>query len=154
MKKKLISTAVIAALGLGAAGTAGAAAVTQIVVQDVGSTLNGVAGGGGTGTYSATLDGRSGAFRFAPINPTTLAGVSDWTGDVGTGTILGQGAANATGRFSTGFLFAGSPFVPYTFGSSMNADITGGYLDCQQIWTSVVTLLVSRTSTCRRMRAR
>ena len=102
MKKKVISMAVGAALGL--SGAVQAAPVSGIKVQDV------------------TGDGVSGRFGFNALQ------TSQWTGDVGTGTIKGLGQANATGSFSTGFNFAGSPFVPYTFGSGMNADITAGVL--------------------------
>ena len=101
LKRKVLTTAMASVLGLVVAGAAHSAVVTQIVVQDTDG------------------DGRAGRFGFNPLL------VSDWTGDVGTGAILGQGAANPTGSFSTGFLFAGSPFIPYTYGSGMNADITG-----------------------------
>jgi hypothetical protein len=123
-------TAIVLALGLafGVAASANAAVVTGITIQDVGSTLNGVDGGGGTGTYSPALDGKSGGFRFNLLNPTTYFGASLFTGNVGTGTIIAQGAANPVGSFSTGFLFSGAPFVPYTFGSGVNADITAGAL--------------------------
>lgn len=88
--------------------------------MDVGSTLNGV-NGGGVGTYSPTLDGNSGGFRFLDINPTTYFGVSGWTGDVGP--LLALGAANPTGSFTTGFLLASTPFVSFTFGNGINMDI-------------------------------
>lgn len=103
-KKNLLSAALAAALGVGISGAAHAAAVTGIVVQDV------------------NADGISGRFGFNALQ------TSNWTGDVGTGTLLGQGAANPTGSFSTGFNFAGQPFVPYTYGAGLNADITGGVL--------------------------
>lgn len=122
MKKSLISSAVVAALGL-TVGVAEAASVTGLVIQDVGSnTAN------GAGNYSSTQDGVSGAFKFAPINVVSYAGASQFTGDVGTGTMLGNGAANPTGSFTTGFIFSGAPFVPFTFGSGFDADITGGAL--------------------------
>jgi len=123
MKKNLISTAVTTALGLGVAGTVQAAAIVSIQVQDVGSTLNGVNGGGGAGTFSAALDGNSGGFRFGNINPSTYNNAVAWTGNVGP--ILGQGNANSTGSFTTGFIFSSTPFVPFTFGNGMNADIDG-----------------------------
>ena len=122
-KKSLVSAAVTAALGLGASGAAHALAVSQFVVEDVGSTLNGVAGGGGT--YSTALDGNVGGFRFGNINPGTYNKTVGWTGDAGTGTIVAGGGANATGSFTTGFIFSSTPFVPFTFGSGVNADIDG-----------------------------
>jgi hypothetical protein len=122
MKKSVLNTAVIAALGL-TAGAANAVSVTGLTIRDVGSNTANAAG-----AYSSTLDGISGAFKFAVINVVTYTGASQFTGDVGTGTVLGGGAANATGSFSTGFLFSGAPFVPYTFGSNFVADITGGAL--------------------------
>ena len=125
MYKKSVPAAIAAVLGVSLTTAASAATVLSIKVMDVGSTLNGVNGGGAPGTYSSTLDGNASGFRFAPINPTTYTAVSAWAGDVGTGTILANGAANSTGSFSTGFVFSGAPFVPYTFGSGINADITG-----------------------------
>lgn len=122
-KTPMIATAVAAVLGV-TAGTAHAAAVTGITIQDVGSST-----ANGPGNYSATLDGESGGFSFLnPINPASYSGASPWTGDAGTGTLLGDGAANTTGSFSTGFTFSGSPFVPYTFGSGLTADITSNVL--------------------------
>ena len=102
LKRKVLTTAVASVLGLAVAGAAHSAAVTGIVVQDTDG------------------DGRAGRFGFNALL------TSDWTGDVGTGTILGEGNANPTGSFSTGFLFAGSPFIPYTYGANMNADIDAG----------------------------
>jgi hypothetical protein len=124
MKKNIISTAVTTALGIGLSGAASAAAVSQFVVEDVGSTLNGV-NGGGVGTYSTALDGNSGGFRFGNINPTLYKSAVGWTGDVGAGAVLAEGNANATGSFTTGFIFSSTPFVPFTFGSGVNADIDG-----------------------------
>ena len=126
MKKSAISTAIVSVMGLGASlvsGAASATSVTGLTIMDVGSnTANAV------GTYSSTLDGISGAFRFNNkyINVSSYAGTSGFTGDAGTGTMLGGGAANATGSFSTGFIFSSAPFVPYTFGSGFVADITAG----------------------------
>ena len=92
----------------------------KITVEDVGSTVG--------GAYDTALDGNSGGFRFNTIDPETYTGVSAWTGDVGAGEMLWEGAANPTGSFSTGFNFAGAPFVPYTFGSNANGDITANTL--------------------------
>jgi hypothetical protein len=124
MKKSAINTAVMAALGA-SVGVANAAGVTGLTIKDVGSNTANAAG-----AYSSATDGVSGAFRFNsnPINVSSYAGTSKWTGDVGTGTMLGSGSGNATGSFSTGFLFSGAPFVPYTFGGGFVADITNGAL--------------------------
>ena len=122
MKKNLVSAAVTTALGLGVAGAATADTVIDFVIEDVGSTVNGVNGGGGT--FATALDQNSGGFRFGNINPETYKSVFGWTGDAGTGTMLAEGNANATGSFSTGFIFSSTPFVPFTFGSGVNADIT------------------------------
>jgi hypothetical protein len=124
MNKTAISTAIAAALGLGmTAGVAHATAVTGFTIVDVGSnTANGI------GNFSATTDGRSGAFKFSStyINVATYTGASLWTGDVPSGTIFA--GANATGSFSTGFIFSGAPFTPYMYGSGFGADITNGAL--------------------------
>jgi len=120
-----ISRAIASVMGLCFANFAQSAAVISFDIQDVGSTLNGV-NGGGAGTYSATLDGDSGGFIFGDLNPTTYNAVIAWTDDAGT--LQAQGHANPTGSFSTGFLFLGSPVVPFTFGDGINADIDGNNL--------------------------
>jgi hypothetical protein len=121
IKASMVCTAVATALGSG--GTLHAAPVTGLTIMDVGSnTAN------APNNYSPTPDGRSGAFRFVPIDVTTYVSASLFTGDAGTGTLLGEGAPNATGSFSTGFLFSSQPFVPFTFGANFNADITNGAL--------------------------
>jgi len=120
-KKTVISYTVAAVLGLGSK-----AAITDPVVgfkiQDVGSNTM------GSGGYSSTTDGISGAFSFASmyLNVANYSGASFFTGDAGTGTILGEGAANSTGSFSTGFIFSSAPFVPFTFGSGLNAEMGAG----------------------------
>lgn len=98
--KKILAAAVGSVLGVSALAV-NAATVTGITIQDTDS------------------DGKAGRFGFNAFM------TSNWTGDAGTGTLLGEGNANAAGSFSTGFLFSGAPFVPYTYGSGFNADITG-----------------------------
>jgi len=123
MKKSVISSAVVAALGLTAAGVASAAAVTGLTLRDVGSnTANGI------GNFSATLDGNIGAFQFKSnyMNIKSYNGTNGFSGDVGTGTMVA--GANPTGSFTTGFIFSGAPFVPYTFGSNFAATVTNGAL--------------------------
>jgi len=121
MRKSAISTAIATALGVGM-GVANAAPVafTGLTIEDVGSnTANAAA------SYSSTQDGISGGFRFANkyINVSSYAGTTLFTGDAGTGTVLGGGVANATGSFTTGFIFSSAPFVPYTFGSNFAGTI-------------------------------
>lgn len=103
-------------LAVTAAASAHAATVTSMTIEDVGSGL--------PGTYSSTLDGYSGAFRFAPIDDTTYYGAAYFTSDVGP---IDTGTANPAGSFSTGFSYAGAMFVPFTPGPIV-ADITGGVL--------------------------
>jgi len=131
MKKSIIASAVVAALGLTAATVAQSATVTGITIMDVGSTTgSGTAGTASPFFYSAVTDGRSGGFKFdtLKINPVSYAGATLWTGDVPPGTMLAGGVANPTGSFSTGFLFSSLPFVPFTFGSDVNATVTAGAL--------------------------
>ena len=116
MKKHSIAIAIAAATGLVGVSSANAASITSITLGDVGSTIGGAAGGGGT--YSSALDGRVGGFRFAPINPTNYLGVTGFTGDTGVD-MDWSGAAQCnynlgacTTAFTTGFLFAGSAFEP------------------------------------------
>jgi len=108
MKQSLISAAVISVLGL-TAGAADAAGVTHLTIKDVGSNTSNA-----TGSYSSAQDGYSGAFQFisAYIGKGSYAGASTFSGDTGAGAVLGGGAANPTGSFTTGFLFSGAPFVP------------------------------------------
>ena len=113
-KKTDLSIGISCALGICAA-TAAADPILSFRVADVGSTVG--------GAFSSVTDGNSGGFRFNAIDPETYLGVSGWTGDVGTGEILFGGLPNPTGSFSTGFLFAGSPFIPYTFGNGAVGDI-------------------------------
>ena len=117
MKKSTLTMAVASALGLGM-NVAGAAPVafTGLTIEDVGSNTANAAN-----TYSSTLDGNAGAFRFGGINVVSYAGTNGFVSDVGP--LLGGGVANATGSFSTGFLFAGNPFVPLTFGSNFAGTI-------------------------------
>jgi hypothetical protein len=119
-KYTTLALGVASALVFGIAPSANAATVTGITIQDVGRTVS--------GAYSATLDNRAGLFRFGALTAPNYQGSSAWTGDVGTGTLLGEGAANPSGSFTSGFLFAGFSFVPYTYGNGFNADITDGAL--------------------------
>ena len=113
-RKSVVSCAVVSVLGLNIPN-ATADIIEKIKIEDVGSTV--------AGAFNSALDGNSGGFRFGPINPETYLGVSTWTGDVGTGDMIWQGQINNTGSFSTGFIFGGSPFVPYTYGNNANGEI-------------------------------
>ena len=121
MKRTVVATAVATAIGVGPSD-AGAAtvAITGLTIADVGSnTAN------GAGNYSSTRDGISGGFRLNVnyINVSTYDGATFFTGDAGTGTLLGGGAANPTGSFTTGFIVSSAQFVPYTFGSGFAGTI-------------------------------
>jgi len=125
MNKTMLSAAIAGIVGVCSTTvttTINAAVVKGFTIKDVGSNAS------GTGGFSSTLDGVSGAFSFSSnyINVKTYAGTSQFTGDAGLGTILGEGAANSTGSFSTGFLFSSAPFVPFTFGSGFDADQSVG----------------------------
>lgn len=128
MKKSTIASAVAAVIGIGAASAANAVAVTGLTIRDVGSNTANAAG-----AYSSVLDGNAGAFRFGGINLINYTGANIFTGDVGTGTMLGGGAANPTGSFSTGFIFSSAPFVPFTFGGGFVADVTAGALSVSTV---------------------
>lgn len=112
--------AVAGAMGLGMAGADAAILnVTGMTIQDVGSNTANAAG-----AYSSTLDGWSGSFQFKSGYTNVLSyggGATQWFGDVGSGEMLA--GVNATGSFSTGFLFSGAPFVPFTYGSGFQAEI-------------------------------
>lgn len=129
MKKSVLSTAVVTAMGVAAglatttvSTTASAATVTGFTIADVGSNTM------GSGGYSTALDGLGTSFQFSSkyTNVKNYSGAQPFTGNVGTGTIIGGGAANSTGSFSTGFIFSSAPFVPFTFGSGLNATVTAG----------------------------
>jgi hypothetical protein len=95
--------------------TANSGQITQLVIQDVGSTLGGV--------YDTALDGNSGGFSFQPINPQTYIGVTGFSTDTGTPMLWGTVAApvfQGPSVFATGFLFAGLPVEPFTFGTVNN----------------------------------
>jgi hypothetical protein len=132
MKRGAIAIAIAAALGT--SGSAYAAAITSITIGDVGSTTGSGPGGGGGATYSSTLDGRVGGFRFAAINPNNYLGVTGFTGDTGND-MDWSGAAQPNynlganpSAFTTGFIFAGSAFEPDLTAGGALGDITGGVM--------------------------
>lgn len=101
----------LAALSMTANG-AYAAAVTGMTLSDS-LTLAGALG----------TDGYQGAFKFGSMSSQAGAGASLFTGNVNSG-IINVNVANAPNSFTTGFMFAGSPFRPNTTGP-VNIDITG-----------------------------
>jgi hypothetical protein len=105
-------------------GVSQAAAVLGLDLKDVGSnTAN------GPGNYSPALDGVAGAFiNYDPLDIQTFSGAFPFTGDVGTGTILGEGADNPPNSFSSGTVYFSSPVEFFTFGGGLDADISGGVL--------------------------
>lgn len=70
-------------------------------------------------------DGKSGAFRFSPISTTTYLGASLF--GPSNGGVIDVSAAGAPLDWTTGFIYAGSPFQPYNTGA-ISADITDGVL--------------------------
>ena len=97
-----------------------AAPVTSLTVQDVGS--------GGPGGYSSSLDGFSGAFRFSTISDKSYTGTLLFFGDMAAnpGPAMGEidtTRANPIQTFTSGFIFAGMPFIPETLGPIV-ADIS------------------------------
>jgi hypothetical protein len=108
------------------------AAITQLVIEDVGSTTAG-------GAYNEVLDGNSGGFKFnLPIDPATYDGVTGFDTDTGT-PMSWQGLIQGPNVFTSGFLFAGVDVDIFTFGTinstapgspftgmGASGDITGG----------------------------
>lgn len=118
---KLQMTKIAAALALTvAASGAQADAVIGMTLADVFNNNN-------TATAADDVlgtDGRSGAFRFGPINA-TYTGASLF--GPANGGVIDMSAATAPTEWTNGFVFAGSPFQPFTTGPIV-ADITGGVL--------------------------
>lgn len=105
-------------------GVSHAAPVLGLQLTDVGSnTAN------GPGNYSPFIDGVAGAFiNYTSLDIQTFSGAFEFTGDAGTGTILGEGADNPPNSFSSGTTYFSSPVEFYTFGGGMVADISSGIL--------------------------
>lgn len=120
MKKFILSIASL----IGMVSVADATPVISLTIEDVGSGL--------PGEYSSVLDGFSGAFRFSKINDIKYKGASLFYGDVAAdpGGALGEidtSQANPVGSFTTGFIFASTPFVPLTLGPIVaDISIVGG----------------------------
>ena len=134
MKKTAVSMAVGLALGV-AVAQAQAAAISTIKVEDVGGFASTTAGS----AFSSTLGYFFGLFRFAAINAANPPAPATpfWTGDAGTGTMT-FGPNNAAGSFSTGFNFAGSPFVPF-LSAGAAGEINGTCNDAASCGTTAMT---------------
>jgi hypothetical protein len=137
-------SALLVAFGL--VSTANSGQLIELLIQDVGSTVG--------GAYNPVLDGNSGGFRFAPINPESYNGVSGFATDTGVPMQWGTVAApvfQGPGVFTSGFLFAGQPAAPFTFGTVDNGalgapfvangavgDITGNTLTIESLgWAAL-----------------
>lgn len=120
MKFTMTKIAAVLALSAMAAG-AQADAVTGMTLADVISSNNTVT----TADDFLGSDGRSGAFRFSPISAGTYTGASLF--GPANGGAINVDAATAPTEWTNGFVFAGSPFQPFTTGA-IDADITGGVL--------------------------
>ncbi len=95
--------------------TAYSGQITQLVIQDVGSTVG--------GAYSDAPDGNSGGFAFGPVDPETYAGLIGFSTDTGVPMLWGTLAApffQGPSALTSGFLFAGAPVEPFTFGTVDN----------------------------------
>ena len=114
MKFDMTKIAAGLALAFVASG-ANAAAVTSMTLGDT-LTLAGALGS----------DGYQGAFKFNSLAAQNTAGASQFKGDVNGG-LINVNAASGPTSFTTGFIFAGSPFQPDTTGP-INIDITGGVM--------------------------
>jgi hypothetical protein len=91
------------------ATTANSGQITQLVIEDVGSTVG--------GAYNPTLDLNSGGFGFFPIDPETYFALTGFSTDTGVPMLWGTAAApvfQGPSVFTTGFLFAGIPVEPFT----------------------------------------
>jgi hypothetical protein len=133
-------------LTLGFASVVNADQITQLVIQDVGSTVS--------GAYSPTLDGNSGGFRFSPIDPETYFAVTGFSTDTGVPMLWGTAGTpvfQGPNVFTTGFQFGGFPAEPFTFGTIDNGtsgapfssngaigDITGGVLTIDSLGWGVL----------------
>ena len=118
MKLSMLGTISACVFTFGLVTTANSGQITQLVIQDVGSTVG--------GAYSSVLDGNSGGFKFGPIDPENYDDpppVSRFSTDTGVPMLWGTAAApvfQGPGVFTTGVLFAGLPVEPFTFGTVDN----------------------------------
>lgn len=124
MMQAFLLVAMVAGAGLFQGRSVHAAPVLGLQLKDVGSNT-----ADGPNNYSPSPDGVAGAFiNYTELDILTFSGAGVFTGDVGTGTILGEGAENPLYSFSTGTIYGSSFLEPFTFGGGMVADISNGVL--------------------------
>ena len=124
MKKPYLLVAVCACVITSIPISVKAASVLGLQLKDVGSNM-----ANGVGNYSPLHDGVAGAFiNYSVLDIQSFAGTYGFTGDVGTGTILGGGADNPVNSFTSGTMYGYSLVEFYTFGDGLNAVISGGKL--------------------------
>ena len=119
MKSNLWGAVSACVFTLGLVTTASSGQITQLVIQDVGSTVG--------GTYNSVPDGNSGGFGFVPIDPETYALLTGFSTDTGIPMLWGTAATplfQGPSAFTSGFLFAGLPVEPFTFGTRAVALLT------------------------------
>ena len=108
---KFTMTKIVAGLALAVLASGAHAAVLQVSSMTLGDTLT-LAGALGT-------DGYQGTFKFGAVTAQNVAGGNLFYGDVNGGVIdmTGSGPYPAANAFTTGFMFASSPFRPDTTGA-------------------------------------
>ena len=118
MKSRVLGAISAFVFTFGSVTTANSGQITQLMIQDVGSTVGGV--------YSPILDGGSGGFSFLPIDPENYDDpppVFRFSTDTGVPMLWGTLVApvfQGPSVFTTGFVFTGQPAEPYTFGTVNN----------------------------------
>lgn len=126
-RKAIIGAAIATALGVGTVG-AQAATVLNMTIEEIGSTW-----GGGTSNGTATGGGHFYFTHGSSVpNGDASGGGVDFTSDLGditngTGqqSASGGGAGGAGAAFTSGFLFSGAQFEPYTSGTALPATHAG-----------------------------
>lgn len=115
MKLRVFGAIGACVFAFGLVSTAHSGQITQLMIQDVGSTVG--------GTYNPVPDGNSGGFGFLPVDPETYFGLTAFSTDTGVPMLWGTAATpvfQGPSIFTTGFLFAGLPVEPFTFGMMDN----------------------------------
>ncbi len=115
MKSNLWGAVSACVFSFGLVTAANSGQITQLVIQDVGSTVG--------GAYNSVPDGNSGGFGFVPIDPETYAFLTGFSTDTGIPMLWGTAATplfQGPSTFTSGFLFAGVPVEPFTFGTINN----------------------------------
>jgi len=123
MKSRVSGAISACVLIFGLVTTANSGQITQLMIQDVGSTVG--------GAYNSVSDGNSGGFGFVPIDPETYAFLTGFSTDTGVPMVWGTAATpvfQGPSVFTTGFLFAGVPVEPFTFGTIDNGAASAPFL--------------------------